>query len=681
MNEACQVSLQTSLVSCLVRKDIAMIKIDIEEFDRLVSDARESGTDCYSKIVEHLVHATNAKAGAFWNCSQTPYIPLAHCSQSEATKVSFSQADHEHILDRIVKQNRSAIVSTRAVGNAEPLTLFVSPLQSGQRIVVELVFGHDHSIRTSREFVQDLNRLCDKLKQLPAVEAVESAGAQREPGGTKDIPAKSLSGYTHALHTSIERDLTLANVVNETRRLLDCDRVSVLERRGNKFKITAISGQPSVNRRSNTVQLLERLANETLKAKTDLWYPSTANFTPQIKSALDQYLVTSASRSLIIQPILASPASAAEADGERAAKEYVIAGIIYEHCRVVWHRDHMESTIQLTTQHSGDALRNARQHQQLFLYPLWHWLGKSKLLTASELLPKSLMLALTCVLVGLFLALWPAQFYVSATGVLVPQHRRLVFAKTSGEVIEVAVEHGQSVKQSEKLVILRNEDLKLRMQDVQGRLETLKQRRSAMEQTKFKSSSATSSSPGTSEENLKSLQAEIDSLQRQADGLEQIQSDLQVVSPMDGQVISWDVKQKLFGRTITPSNVLMEIADTAGPWQLELDVEDRHIEDVFRGALATKDGKLQVQFTLAASPNRTFHGTVSEISRAVQLNRDNQQMMRLKVDIDEQDLDFKQSRTSAVAKIYTGETTSLGYLWLHEVPRVLNRYFFFYFVR
>ncbi len=39
----------------------------------------------------------------------------------------------------------------------------------------------------------------------------------------------------------------------------------------------------------------------------------------------------------------------------------------------------------------------------------------------------------------------------------------------------------------------------------------------------------------------------------------------------------------------------MEIADTKGPWQLELELEDRRIEHLLRGLKLANDGQLQVQ--------------------------------------------------------------------------------------
>lgn len=659
-----------------------MLKTYVEEFERLVSAWSPPGLEVYARIVERLVTVTDAKAGAFWNCANKPFVPIAHHSAGEAARLGFSQNDHDHILSQVIEQQRSAVVRTKSLDGLEAPIIFFAPIKGDPKRCIELVFPGDHRIRDSRDFLQELNRLCEVFEKLqpPTAESpVLATTSSRTPATNRDLSLAAFSRYSHALHSSIDRRLTCANIANETRQWLDCDRVSVVLWQRGRFRIAAISGQPSVNRRSNTVQLLEKLAAEVLKAKTDLWYPTDADIVPQIKSILDQYLVISATRSLVIQPIAAcAPIQSDDPEASTRTSDAVIGGIIYEHNREQWSQAAKAEELTVTTQHGGNALRNAQQHQDLFLYPLWRWLGKSKILTSPAWLSKSLLALVAVIALSLFLALWPASFYISASGILVPQHRQLVFPKTSGEVVSVHVNHGQSVKQDEPLASLRSEDLQLRMEDISGRIETLKQRRSAMERGKFKNAAGTTSAI---DENLGSLQAEIDSLERQASGLARMQAELRVVSPMTGQVITWDVEKKLAGRTVTPQNVLMEIADTQGPWQLELDLEDRRIEHLMRGLGATPAGKLSVQFTLAADPSRTYNGTVSEVSQAIQLGKDNQQIMRVKVDIDEDALQLKQARTGVSAKIYTGETTSLGYLWLHEIPRTLNRYVFFYFER
>ncbi len=664
------------------------MKINFEEFDRLATASKGSGLEAYAKIIQRLVIVTEAKSGAVWNCNQTPFSPIAFHSVGEPAKVGFTQGDHERILLQVVQQQRSAVVKTDGKETNGSLhrspVMFLSPLKGKPGQVLELVFPGDHNPAYTQEFLNELKHICSVFEAIetPVVRNISEENSlactpAQDVATGKRIELNELSRYTHALHQSIDRRLTCANIANETRLLLDCDRVSVILKSRGRFKIVAISGQPSVNHRSIAVQSLEQVASEVLKAKSEFWYPAEVELAPQIKAVLDSYLSNSTTRSLVIHPIYRQSSEVIE-DPERPsqASNEIIGGIVYEHSRLQWTRSEIEPLLGLTTQHSSDALRNANVHQELFLYPVWKLLGKSAFLAAPRTLPKTVLAIAIALLIGLFLAFWPADFYVSASGTLVPQHRRLVFPKTAGEVLSVPVEHGQVVRESEALVELKSDELQLRLAEVNGRLETLRQRKSAIERNKFQN--ASNSNAASIEENLGSLQSEIDSLSRQLESLQRIQAQLVVTSPINGQVITWDVQQKLKGRSVAPQNVLMEVADIEGPWQLELDVEDRRIEHLLRGFAAAENNGLKVRFTLAADPSRDYEGTLVEIANAIQISEDNLQVLRVKVEIDEESLALKQAKTGVSAKIYTGEQSSVGYLWLHEIPRTLNRYVFFY---
>ena len=65
-----------------------------------------------------------------------------------------------------------------------------------------------------------------------------------------------LEDFTRTVHASLNPRETAYTIVNEGRRLIECDRVTVAIRRGKKCRIEAISGQDLFDKRSNTVRLL-----------------------------------------------------------------------------------------------------------------------------------------------------------------------------------------------------------------------------------------------------------------------------------------------------------------------------------------------------------------------------------------------------------------------------------------
>ena len=294
------------------------------------------------------------------------------------------------------------------------------------------------------------------------------------------------------------------------------------------------------------------------------------------------------------------------------------------------------------------------------------------------MLPKVVTVTAALLVAVLVLMLWQTPFYVSAEGELLPTVRRLVFPQTEGEVVEVMVKHGQTVRKQEPLAKLNSEDLLLRIEDVNGRLETLTERRATIERSKFRGADEKESN----EESLRGIQAEIDSLDRQLRELSVLKEKLLVASPIDGQVITWDVRQNLLGRMVTPQNRLMEIADTQGEWQLQVDVADKHADEILKAweRRGSEDETLRARFSLASEPGQTYDGVVTNVGNVIQLNRNREPVLRVRVDFEASNIDVKKARTGVTAKLYTGEKTSLGYLWLSDLPDAFRRHVLFYFV-
>ncbi len=647
-----------------------MSQVDLNSI-RQLSSLGIPRDEFYAEFLQQLVTGTGAEAGVTWSCLETPFIPIAQHLPGEGTTLQISEQAHSDILTKVHQQQKSAVVRTgKAEQDTDNPVIILAPVVGNDKALVELV------IPPSKERPSD-NALLTLIDEACGIAATRvNAGASLNHSGPFSV--EDFSKYTHNVHKSIDRKLTCANVANETRRLLDCDRVTVIMNHRGKFRIESISGQPSVNRRSNSNYLLQRFARAVLKIESPFWYPEEENISPQIKKSLDKYLEISATRSLVVHPIREQVEETIEdPEGVKKKSNPVIGGIIYEHCNEQWNRNVIEKTLNLTTQHGADAIRNASQHHSLFLFPLWNLLSKSKVLVSPRYLSKTLMVVAGILALAAFLCLWRVPFYVSASGELIPQERQMVFAQSSGDVERVRVDHGSMVAKGQTLLKLKNDNLKIQIEDRVGQIEVLKRRRSAIESKRFGVERG-----GRSEsESLDSLVSQIESLERQVELLRATEAKLEVKSPLDGQVITWDVKRKLKGRTVEPSLALMEIANPDGPWQIELDVEDRRVGHLLKSLNESGDQELKVMFSLAAEPSKTYEGKLVEVGNAMRVNAENNQVVRVIVEVDKDQLTVKQARTGTTAKIYCGYKTSIGYLMFHEVSEAYQRYVAFYFRR
>src|SRR5690606_16812238 len=67
---------------------------------------------------------------------------------------------------------------------------------------------------------------------------------------------QQLERYIRAVHRELNPQATAFTIASEGRRLIGCDRVSVLLKRGNSWRVEAVSGLDSVDQRARSVRLL-----------------------------------------------------------------------------------------------------------------------------------------------------------------------------------------------------------------------------------------------------------------------------------------------------------------------------------------------------------------------------------------------------------------------------------------
>ena len=177
------------------------------------------------------------------------------------------------------------------------------------------------------------------------------------------------------------------------------------------------------------------------------------------------------------------------------------------------------------------------------------------------------------------------------------------------------------------------------------------------------------------EEDIKAL---LDSLQKQLAIQDQRRQLLQVTSPVDGDIVTYDLEDRLQDRPVQRGQLLLEVADLDGPWCLELNLPDRRVAHVLRAEeQATRP--LPVTFIVASQPGNTYRGDVTEIARAMRVDPDIGQNLLVTVAVPADQVAFRQPGTAVQAKIQCGQRSS-GYVWLHGVwefiqSEILFRFF------
>jgi multidrug efflux pump subunit AcrA (membrane-fusion protein) len=164
-----------------------------------------------------------------------------------------------------------------------------------------------------------------------------------------------------------------------------------------------------------------------------------------------------------------------------------------------------------------------------------------------------------------------------------------------------------------------------------------------------------------------------ESLEAQLKLLRQKQDQLHVVSPIDGEVITWQVRDRLLTRPVEKGQLLLTVADPKGKWDLEIHMPEDRMGHIARARNAlhsdaehAKDD-LSVSYILATNPGVSRKGTVTDVQSIAEVRGEEGNVVLVRVAIDKDDLAADEIRPGATvnAKVDCG-WASVGYVWFHD---------------
>ena len=468
-----------------------------------------------------------------------------------------------------------------------------------------------------------------------------------------------MAQFARRVHDSLDLAATAYTIANEGRLLIGCDRVTVLACRGPFCQTLAVSGAASWDRRSNTIVGLERLASVVAEGGEPLVYcEGSAGLPPQVRLPLEAYLEEVQAREVFVVPLIRRTD-----DGQAAVRPSGV--LIVEQFSGVLTEAKREKTAEIC-ESCTPALAHALEVERIpwarfFRNRDWR----------SSLRRGRLALAAFCSLALLFLAtcVIPADYAIEARGVLEPQNRRDVFAPNDGIVEDLRVDHGTSVAAGQPLVVLRNPQLDLDLKRVWGELQTARKRLAAIETARVEGAAASATTPVSaarlSGEDAE-LQEHVASLSRQHRLLQEHEAELRVASPISGQVLTWDLPQLLRGRPVHRGQVLLTVADSNGPWQLELEVPDRDAGHLIEAREQSGAAELKVTYLIATDPGTQHTAVIDRVALSIERSQAGDPALRAIVRVDAGELPNSRPGSTVIAKIHCGRR-SLAYVWLHDL--------------
>lgn len=274
----------------------------------------------------------------------------------------------------------------------------------------------------------------------------------------------------------------------------------------------------------------------------------------------------------------------------------------------------------------------------------------------------------------------PWDFNLHCDGTLEPVRRSDVFARVDGVVKSVAVRHDDAVKQGQVLAELRSTEIDVRVGALEGELNSTQAQLRSKRQIHMENRGNDEDSNTIAGE-IAALTEKEQSLQNQLKLEREKAKDLRILSPRDGRIVTWDLEILLAGRPVQRGQVLMQVADTEGPWQLELQMPEDRMGYLVR-AQEEFGPDLPATFILATEPGVEHHGKIKEVHYSAEVQGEKGSTVLIKVDIegsvDKAQLADLRPGAEVKAKVNCGRR-SIGYILFHDLwafieSRVLFRF-------
>jgi len=663
-----------------VRDRIIQLAREIEEFSKSNSPPQTF----FQEFLKRVVGAVGARAGAVWLRNGANRLELI--SEVGLAATGFNENPNalvvnQKLLDEVLSNGQACTQHPSDTSFDLPTEdmLVLAALQQNKEVVgvVEIFQRNDTPAQARPGFLQFVEQMtgyaCRYLDQQGEAEA--DAGSTGSVGKV----AEEFEQFVLQLHKSLDPRDVAYTAANDGRLLIGCDRLSVVVLDGKKAIVRGVSGQEKVNQRANLIRRMTKLSQRVIRSKETLLYTGKVDhLAPKVEKALADFVQESGSRMVAVIPVY-EPEPLVEKEDDRARpKEKIrkpVGGLIIEQIAESQPKPGTIEKSELIADHVGSSIYNAKRYNRLFLMPVWRGLGKAySFLEGKNRLKAALCLLLIASFITAMVYI-PWEYRVEGQGRLIPVTQADIFAPWDGEVAAVMVKSGDRVKKGDELLIIENKDLDQQWQAAVGEFDTKAQLRDNLAIMHGRLTG-----PEDKKQRLEiqgqwmETGKQLEHLQNQIAILKERRDKLIVKAPISGVVATFQLDQLLKNRPVRRGELLVEIKDDKGKWQLELEVEEHRSGHILDAQKAMKKEDLDVEFVLATDSEHPVRGTLGSID-----TRTNSSSELGGVIIATATIKEKLPRTPRIgaevrAKISCGEK-SLGYVLFGDVVEFVQKYF------
>lgn len=589
-----------------------------------IADKDLTPTDFFGEFLQRVMTAIAAPAGAVWTRTQQGNLQLQY--QINMRQVGIDRTEqarqiHDELLRQTAAKAQPALIMPHSSigpaegnfappGNPTDLVILMAPLLNDKNLIglVEVWQDPSRGVEAQRGFLNFIVR-------MTAYATAYTRNHQlRQMVGKEQIWVQ-LETFVRQIHGTLNPVEAAYLIVNEGRRMLEADRVSVAIRQPST-QVVAISGADVVEKRSNLVQLMRALFDSIIEWGEKLVFTGVKDdsLPPKVYKALDEYLAESNSKLLVVQPLF----------DERDTKNKTKArsALMVEYFEVSTNQEQQMARLDVITRHAAPALYNAAEYRRIPMRFLWMPLAKLQdglggktqaIITASAVGVVALVMALILV---------PYPLKMTANGNLQPEKRITAYSPMPGQVVgfPVNLKPGAYVQEGSTLVTLYDQEL-------------AKQIRSLTTEIQLQNATieAATGRPGNESDGrdlaLKKLEAqavkavksqELQDILTRTNAKIESPGIFEVKSPISGTILSTDFRETLERKTVKPNEPLIRVGQSnpnspkLAEWEVELKIPQKHIGQVLKAFdPSKKNDELDVDLLLVSEPTAKYKGKLA----------------------------------------------------------------------
>lgn len=606
-------------------------KIDeaFEEVARLAGSDL-APTEFFQDFLNKVIGGVDCPAGAVW--LRTPQGFLQLQCQINIENVGLDRhkngrQSHNELLRQAFQMGRpmllepygtSGILEGLPAGNPTEFFCLLVPVQMEKEStgLLELWTDARYDVRMQRTFLNYLVQMAGYAAQF-----------LRNQTGRKLVGQEQLwaqvEAFAREIHSSLDPTRVAYSIANEGRRLIGCDRLSVAVVTDRKARIEAVSGSDVVEKRSNLVILMKTLCDKVIKWGEKLVFQGTKDdsLPPDVLEALDEYLAEANSKFLVLQPL--------RDERQKDLPSVTRSALVMESFDPPAATEPLISRLDVVARHATSALYNAVELEKIPLK--WMWLpvakvqqgmgGKTKAILYSSIAAATLLAA------SMFVVPYPLK--LDSGGQLLPVDRQKVYASHEGIVKGFSISRNATFEPGQEIAAIYDHQLATMLTGLSDEIKTAESQAQAAYRMMSETKDPVQLVKLTNEreQQLQVVRAKT----REREQLIKINNAdpsrpgyFFVLAPKFTNtqasshtplwtVLDADFVEQNLNRYVRPNEPLVRVGDKNGPWELELKIPQKHINQVLRAFdESSPDPKLVVDLLVTSHPTVVFKGMLAK---------------------------------------------------------------------